>query len=200
MNLQHWQLLIFWVIYCAVHSLLAEIRIKNYIQNFMGGGFKYYRPLYSFFALLTLVLLLWFQFSIKSSWLFTPMIYTYLPGVIAGISGLSVMIICIKKYFYEMSGLQAIQNSGAKNTLQQSGLHKYVRHPLYLGTLLFIWGLFLIFPLMNNLIAAIIIAVYVQFGIRLEEKKLRLQFGKSYIEYSKKVPGLIPRLRILKPV
>jgi methanethiol S-methyltransferase len=92
-----------------------------------------------------------------------------------------------------MSGLQAIQNSETKNTLQQSGLHKYVRHPLYLGTLLFIWGLFLVFPLVSNFIAATIITVYVLFGIRLEEKKLRLQFGNSYAEYAKRVPGLIPK-------
>lgn len=159
----------------------------------MGQKFKYYRPVYSVFAAITLVLLLWFQFSIKSPWLFAVTIYAYLPGIIAGLTGLSIMIICINKYFYEMSGLQAMQNSQAKNTLQQSGLHKYVRHPLYLGTLLFIWGLLLIFPLMSNLIAAIIITVYVLFGIRLEEKKLRLQFGEAYMEYAKKVPKLIPK-------
>ena len=136
MNLQHWQLLILWIMYCIIHSLLAEIMVKNYIQNFMGPKFKYYRPVYSIFALVTLALLLWFQYSIGSPWLFAITIYAYLPGIIAGLTGLSIMIICINKYFYEMSGLQAIQNSQSKNTLQQSGLHKYVRHPLYLGTLL----------------------------------------------------------------
>ena len=97
-----------------------------------------------------------------------------------------------------MSGLQAIQNSQAKNTLQQTGLHKYVRHPLYFGTLLFIYGLFIIFPLTSNLIAVIIITTYVLLGIRLEERKLKVQFGESYIEYTKKVPQLIPGLKILK--
>jgi protein-S-isoprenylcysteine O-methyltransferase Ste14 len=92
--------------------------------------------------------------------------------------------------------LQALQSLQAKNTLQQGGLHKYVRHPLYLGTLLFIWGLFLIFPLVNNLIAVISVTTYVLFGIKLEEKKLRLEFGESYKKYSKKVPQLIPGLRI----
>jgi len=159
----------------------------------MKGGFKYYRPLYSIFAFVALALLLWFQFSIESPWLFARTIYAFLPGLIAGLPGMTIMIICINKYFYEMSGLQAIQNLQAKNTLQQTGLHKYVRHPLYLGTLLFIWGLFLIFPLVSNLIAAIIISLYVLFGIRLEEKKLRIQFGESYIEYAKRVPMLIPK-------
>ena len=91
----------------------------------------------------------------------------------------------------------AIQSSQVKNTLQQSGLHKYVRHPLYLGTLLFIWGLFLIFPLMSNIIAATTITMYVLIGMRLEEKKLKIQFGESYIEYVKKVPKLIPETKPL---
>jgi len=167
------------------------------MQKFMGAAFKYYRPLYSIFAFVTLALLLRFQFSIESSSLFSVTIYSYLPGIIAALTGLSIMIFCINKYFYEMSGLQAIQNSQPKNTLKQSGLHRYVRHPLYLGTLLFIYGLFLIFPLTNNLIAVIIITTYVLCGIRLEEKKLRAKFGETYIEYAKKVPQLIPGLKAL---
>jgi len=163
----------------------------------MGPAYKYYRFIYSVFALVTLTLVVWFQYSIESPFLFVSMIYVYFPGIIAALSGLCIMVICINKYFYEQSGLQAIQSSQVKNTLQQTGLHKYVRHPLYLGTLLFIWGLFLIFPLMSNIIAATIITMYVLIGIRLEEKKLKLQFGESYTDYVKKVPRLIPKTRPL---
>lgn len=195
MNLQHWQLLIAWILYCAVHSLLAENTVKNFVQKFMRISVRYYRPVYSVFAFVTLALLLWFQFSMKSPWLFAVNIYAFLPGTIMTLTGLTIMIVCINKYFYEMSGLQAIKNLQATNTLQQSGFHKYVRHPLYLGTLLFIWGLLFIFPLLSNLIAAVIITVYVLTGIRLEEKKLRLQFGDSYVEYAKRVRMLIPGKR-----
>ena len=107
--------------------------------------------------------------------------------------GIIIMSICVKKYFFEMSGLQAIQNSQAKFTLQQSGLHKYVRHPLYLGTILFLIGLFFIFPLLSNFISLVVITIYVLLGIRLEEKKLISQFGSHYLEYAKKVPMLVPR-------
>ena len=180
--------------YCIIHSLLADNRVKHRIQNFFPQGFKYYRPIYSIFALITLVLLLWFQFSIKSPLLFTQSVFGVLPGILTGLTGITVMVICINKYFYEMSGLQAIKNTEAKITLQQSGLHKYVRHPLYLGTLLFIGGLFLVFPLISNLIASIVITAYVLIGIRLEEKKLKLQFGDAYTEYAKRVPRLIPQI------
>jgi protein-S-isoprenylcysteine O-methyltransferase Ste14 len=142
---------------------MAAIAVKTRIQEFMGRHYIYYRPLYAIFATLSLVLILWFQFSIESPRLISTTPLAYLPGILAALTGLIIMVICINKYFYELSGLQAIQQPGAKNTLQQSGLHKHVRHPLYLGTLLFVWGLVLIFPFLNNLTAAAIITAYVFF-------------------------------------
>ncbi len=194
MNKEHWLLLGCWLAYCILHSVFADAGIKLQIQKAMGSAFKFYRPLYSIFAFITLVIILWFQVSIKSLVLFKPNIYIDVIAVLTASGGLYIMIICINKYFYELSGLQAIQHSDAKNTLQQSGLHKYVRHPLYSGTLLFIWSLFFLFPLMSNLIAAIIITLYVLLGIKLEEKKLVLEYGDSYIKYAKKVSMLIPGL------
>ncbi|MEO6455799.1 MAG: isoprenylcysteine carboxylmethyltransferase family protein [Ginsengibacter sp.] len=197
MNHAHWILIILWVVYCGVHSFLADIKIKNHIEKIMGSGFIYYRPLYSIFAAAALAFVLWFQFSIPSPKLLSTAIFLYLPGIILSLTGLSIMLICINKYFYELSGLQALRNS-QKNTLQQSGLHKYVRHPLYLGTLLFIWGLFLIFPLISNLICTTIITAYVLIGIQLEEKKLRLEYGEEYIKYAGKVPKIIPWIYTIK--
>ena len=106
------------------------------------------------------------------------------------------MIICIRKYFYELSGVQALENKPVeKPTLQQTGLHKYVRHPLYFGTLLFVWGLFLLMPSISNLIAVVVLTIYVLIGIHLEEQKLVLEYGEEYKRYSKKVPKLIPKIR-----
>lgn len=199
MNQAHWLLIVLWTCYCILHSFLAGINVKNRIQKTMGIYFKYYRPAYSIFAAVTLVLILWFQYSMPSPHLYYTNIFLFFLGSAIALEGIIIMLICIRKYFYELSGLQALQHSQVHNTLQQSGLHKHVRHPLYLGTLMFIWGLFFIFPLLSNLFAAIIITVYVLFGIRLEEKKLYLEYGESYKEYSRNVPKLIPRtLRIYK--
>lgn len=105
------------------------------------------------------------------------------------------MVLCIRKYFYELSGIEALENKAVeKPTLQQNGLHKYVRHPLYFGTLLFVWGLFLMLPAVSNLIAVVVLTIYVLIGIQLEETKLFLEYGEAYKLYSKQVPMLIPRL------
>ena len=105
------------------------------------------------------------------------------------------MIMCIRKYFYELSGVQSLQNKPvAAPTLQQTGLHKYIRHPLYFGTLLYVWGLFLLLPLLSSLIAAVALTVYVLIGIELEETKLVLEYGEEYERYVKKVSKLIPKI------
>ena len=105
------------------------------------------------------------------------------------------MIACIRKYFYELSGIQALEVKEPVIHLQQEGIHGVVRHPLYFGTLLFVWGSFLIFPTLANLIACVVIHGYVLIGIKWEEKKLLLEFGDEYRSYALKVPGLIPRIR-----
>lgn len=116
-------------------------------------------------------------------------------SIILIVPGLLIMIICIRKYFYELSGIQALQKDTPviTPTLQQKGLHSYVRHPLYFGTLLFVWGLFFMFPLLSNLVAAIVLTAYVLIGIFLEEQKLLLEYGEEYKRYSEKVPKLIPK-------
>lgn len=75
------------------------------------------------------------------------------------------------------------------------GLHKIVRHPLYLGTFIFIWGIFIAFPYLSWLISSLIITVYTLIGIRFEEAKLRKEFGAQYDEYCKRVPMILPRAK-----
>jgi protein-S-isoprenylcysteine O-methyltransferase Ste14 len=107
------------------------------------------------------------------------------------------MLICIRKYFYSLSGIQALQSHkpAITPTLEQNGIHAYVRHPLYFGTLIFLWGLFFMFPFLNNLIAVSIISAYVFIGIGQEEKKLLLEYGEEYERYMEGVPKLIPKFK-----
>ena len=77
-----------------------------------------------------------------------------------------------------------------------SDIHKLVRHPLYLGTFTFIWGLWLLFPTLSLLIANFIITVYTLIGIRFEEKKLVELFGENYTRYQQSVPKILPFKRV----
>ncbi len=189
---QHLLLSFFWILYCIVHSVLANGSVKNKVQNIMQDNYKYYRPAYAIFATVTLIAVIWFHFSITSLLIYTPSFIIKLIGYLITLTGLIIMLICIKKYFYELSGLQALQHENATNTLQTNGLHSFVRHPLYFGTIAFVVGLTIAFSYLNNLIATLIITIYVWIGINVEEKKLVQEYGDQYIKYKQRVPKLIP--------
>jgi protein-S-isoprenylcysteine O-methyltransferase Ste14 len=112
------------------------------------------------------------------------------------ILGAAIMLICIKKYFLSLSGLKSLfANKVVANELRIDGIHKYVRHPLYLGTFIFIWGGFLLLPLLSLLISISIITIYTLIGIRLEEEKLLAEFGETYRKYILLTPMIIPGLK-----
>ena len=191
----HLVLLIAWIAYCVIHSALATEKIKHFFAGKMKVAFRYYRLCYSVFAMISLVVILYLQWTMTTIQLFHFTLARYFLGSLLIIPGLVIMVICIWKYFYELSGIQALEVKNPVIHLQQSGLHKFVRHPLYLGTLLSIWGGFLFFPSLANLIACLVIHLYVLIGIQWEERKLIIEFGEEYRAYAKKVPALIPSFR-----
>ena len=105
------------------------------------------------------------------------------------VTGITIMVICILKYFKQLSG---IENEVKARKLEVTGIHKFVRHPLYLGTFLFLIGLFLWFPYISNLITVSVIIIYTLIGIHFEERKLVEKFGADYIMYRQKVPMILP--------
>ncbi len=141
-----------------------------------------------------LLLLLYYQFSFKSSPLFASAITGWISLFLLVIPGVTIMLVAIYKYFRLLSGVRTLYQAKESAELKTGGMHTYMRHPLYAGTLLFIWGLFFIFPFLNNFISVIVITVYVLIGIEYEERKLIIEFGEAYKNYRLKVPKLIPRL------
>ena len=72
-------------------------------------------------------------------------------------------------------------------------LYRQVRHPLYVGWLLAFWAT----PHMTlaHLLFAIATTAYIVLAIQFEEHDLVAEHGKSYSDYRKQVPMLIPGLR-----
>jgi protein-S-isoprenylcysteine O-methyltransferase Ste14 len=182
-----------WILFCVLHSVLAAGKVKRTIENRSVFFRKYYRLCYSLFAAVTFVLIIVYQVKLSSPFLL-PKEFHWLGFPFAFAGGL-IMLVCIRKYFTGLTGLKALMtNSHFEPVLEIKGIHTYVRHPLYLGTFVFIWGLFLIIPQLSLLIADIIITVYTLIGIVYEEQKLELIFGEQYKSYKSRVPKIIPRL------
>ena len=183
-----------WIVYCVLHSVLASVTIKQILQKKVPRFFRLYRFAYTLFSFFGLVAILFYQFNIHSALLFVPPVWIqYLGAVIMG-AGAVLMAILIWKYFMQLSGVKWLYKEEVSSKLEISGIHQYVRHPLYLGTFAFVWGWFLISPHISFLIACIIITVYTMIGLIFEEEKLILEFGDDYIQYMKNVPKIIPKI------
>ena len=183
-----------WLLYCILHSVFASTTFKRLIQHRMHSHYKYYRLYYTLFAAITFVGIVIYQVSMSSYQLFEPTTTSVVLGIVIASLGLTVMCVCILKYFMQLSGLKGLIETTHSNELMITGIHKIVRHPLYAGTFIFIWGLLIIFPVASLLIANTIITVYTLIGLHLEEKKLEKEFGDAYRLYKQKVPMLIPKL------
>ena len=162
-----------------------------------GTAFKYYRLYYTLFALAGFAAVIIYQLRLFSPYVFSPAVASYAIGILISVAGLVIMGVCIKKYFSNLSGLKTffIDEVKTGNQLIVTGIHRYVRHPLYAGTFLFLWGLFILMPLASLLISNFIITVYTLIGIRFEEEKLIREFGLPYEEYKKRVPKIIPSFK-----
>jgi methanethiol S-methyltransferase len=194
MNRDHWILLGAWGLFGLIHSMMAGKKVKNVCQTRMGDWYKYYRLAYSFMALLSLGVVLVWQFFIKSAAVGQFPLLKLLAGIPAALIGIFLMGVSIHKYFFNLSGIAVFRGENSGEILETAGMHRYVRHPLYLGTLLLIWALFLFFPQLANLLACIMITIYTLIGIRLEERKLLQEFGADYVRYCRATPMLVPRI------
>lgn len=181
-----------WVLYCVIHSVLANNYVKKQSQHYLKMGSNAYRVFYNVFAFVYLLLLAWLHLRLNSHPIFYSTVISDGIAILLVLAGLGIMFHCVAKYFRQLSGLSTLP---AKAELYTGGLHRYVRHPLYLGTFIFLAGMCLYWPFLKNLLATIVIIIYTLAGILLEEKKLIRLFGSAYLDYQNKVPMIIPWFR-----
>jgi len=190
----HLILSVAWIIFCILHSVFASLTFKQLVKNRMGKQYRFYRLYYTIVAALSFAAVLVYLIIIPSYRLFVATTGTVVTGTFISLLGFTIMCICNAKYFMQVTGLKGLTETKTHNELMITGIHKFVRHPLYTGTFVFIWGLFIIFPSISALITDIIITTYTLIALRFEEQKLEKEFGVAYKTYKKKVPMLIPRI------
>ncbi len=95
-----------------------------------------------------------------------------------------------KKYLglYFSGEAQLIEN----HKLLTGGFYKYIRHPRYLGELMFMAGFSLVFNVWMGFIFTLILFLVLLWRIRDEEKMLHGEFGKKWEEYSAATKKLLP--------
>lgn len=187
-------LALLWVAYGFIHTLLAANAVKQFLNKLLGRASKYYRLIYNALAVLLILPIVQYQLSIPAQFLLEKSLLNQILGGLMMASGLFLVYKALINYnLSEFIGTQTLQTTPKTISFKQDELLSVIRHPLYLGMLVFLWGWFGFSGLLASLISAIALSIYIRIGIYFEEKKLVEQFGKQYQEYQKKVPMLIPR-------
>jgi protein-S-isoprenylcysteine O-methyltransferase Ste14 len=193
-----WWILLAWVLYGALHSLLASSSAKALAERRFGPGvLRYYRLFYNLVVTLTLLPLLALVVlspDLEISRISFP--WVALTLLVEGMSVLGLLAGVLQTGALRFLGLAQITGSpdfGGPSKLEIRGLYRYVRHPLYLFGLLIIW----LIPLMTwNILAFNLGAtLYILVGIQFEERRLLKEFGQAYADYQQRVPMLIPWTR-----
>lgn len=185
-----------WIVYGFFHTITATQAIKDFFVNLLGKYAQYYRLIYNGLAFLFLLPIVYYQLMIPSESLLEKSLMNQILGGLMMASGVFLVFAALKNYdLSAFLGSEALTKTPVKvPVLKREELLSIVRHPLYLGILLFLWGWFGFSGLLSSLATAVTLSIYVRIGIYFEEKKLVLQFGKPYQEYQKQVPMLIPKL------
>ncbi len=74
------------------------------------------------------------------------------------------------------------------------GPYRYVRNPMVLGTVLFLFGNSLVLGSYGVLIYAVLVFLVMHFFVLVEERSLARRFGAAYLTYRDQTPRWWPRL------
>lgn len=78
--------------------------------------------------------------------------------------------------------------------LVDTGIYKYIRHPLYLSLLLLTWGIFFKNIKIDLLVISTVASVLLFLTAKADEKECLAYFGNKYKEYRKRSKMFIPYL------
>ncbi|MCI5124109.1 MAG: hypothetical protein D3925_06430 [Candidatus Electrothrix sp. AR5] len=190
-------LLIFgWILWCTLHSLLITGRINDLIKEKGGVLQGTYRLFYSLFSALSLIPLLWYQYSLPQEVIFSWSGWLRLPQALLLAYALAMLYGGNKVYDIDyLVGIRQWQNYRLGEDIPTlpftcQGALAYVRHPWYSSGLPILWT---VEPVTDaNLPTRIILTLYLIIGTLLEERKLVKELGEPYLHYQEQVPMLIP--------
>jgi len=115
-------------------------------------------------------------------------------GLILSIVGVSMLLYSIYSFgFLRTARIPEVFPVKYERKLIKEGIYSIIRHPIYLSELCIIMGNFLISGVLSLLLFFLIWILILPHLLRWEEERLIQRFGEEYIEYKRKVGGIIPR-------
>jgi methanethiol S-methyltransferase len=194
--MKYWILGLLWITYCSLHSGLLTHSVTLFLRQKSGDNYKYFRLFFNLFAVISLIPVIYYTYSIRQAPFFIW--EGYLLPVRYFLLAIGLLILYNGSRHYDMLtflGLRQIRGNVTHNLINTSGridstgILGVIRHPFYSASILLLWT--------NNLditilIVNLILSLYLIIGTFLEERKLVREFGYEYKEYQKKVSMLFP--------
>lgn len=183
-----------WLSFGAGHSLLATPAGRRLLERLAGRAD---RLLYNVIAALHLALVLGVGAMLVDDRARFALPWPLLLAMDVAVgAGILILLVAGRSYnparFFGLAQLRAgaSERANKPEPLITSGLNRVVRHPLYLGLLLLLWGGA---RTPFSCTTALFATLYVLIGIYFEEHKLESLYGEVYAAYRARVPMLIPR-------
>ncbi len=192
--LQYLMILVGVAVFGLQHSGLSALRVKDWIIDRWGKtGYAQIYKITSVLALLFSFLSMgfwdWFYFLTSPEHV-QPALFLLGWGLIA----LGLFLASKASQVISVSTV-ADMRTDRKPELVTAGIYSRTRHPLYLATIILVFGMALVYPFPNVIVYSLSLGAYVLIGTFLEERKLVLQYGQAYQDYRKKTGFILPRLR-----
>ncbi|MFQ5831102.1 MAG: methyltransferase family protein [Candidatus Thorarchaeota archaeon] len=192
--IQYFVILVGVAVFGLQHSGLSTPRVKDWIIDRWGKtGYAQIYKFTSVLALLGSFLSMgfwdWFYF-IRSPELVQPALFLLGWGLIA----LGLVLAARASQVISVSTV-ADMRTDRKPELVTAGIYSRIRHPLYLATIILLFGMASVYPFSNVVVYALLLSAYVLVGTLLEERKLVIQYGQAYQDYREKTGFILPRLR-----
>jgi len=76
--------------------------------------------------------------------------------------------------------------------LVDTGIYKYIRHPLYASLVFLTWGIYFKNPTFFLLLVSVVSTVFLYITARLDEKECTAYFGDKYSDYMRRSKMFVP--------
>jgi len=189
-----------WIAYCLFHSFLISTSFTGLMARLLRNYYAFYRIFFVFISVALLIPLISYTDRFDSN-----IIITYAPplNIARYILTAGSLIIFFWAFFLDYDslsffGIRQILTFGKtkrinpSEDLKRNGLLGVVRHPMYFALIIYLWCQTFTFA---DIIVNIVLTAYIIMGTVLEEKKLILEFGDTYVKYQKEVPMLVPFIK-----
>ena len=190
------------LVWAVLHSITAAQSTKSLVARLLGESVyqRVYRAGYTFFSLLSFLPVAYFYlqlpdvtlWQILAPWAWVMYALQLVGAIGAAVSVWQTDALCsvgVRQLFGD-GGLDE-GKQGLGEALYIAGLYRWMRHPLYTFSMMFLW----FNPTMsrNLLLFNVLATFYFTVGSIFEERRLVADFGSSYIAYQARVPRFLPR-------